>query len=314
MSIPIQRRPSPVRRFDGGCAAAERVEHQIAGVGACRDDALQQRQRFLRRVAHPLGGRIGNTGDVGPYVLQRLSLRLIQVNLQSVHAWRAIGFRPDAPFVPPCFELFEVVTPSARGAGHCSPPVELPGRRVGPGGGEIFQLVAPSVAILVAEAAQLGLSVILVLGVPGRVGRLCVVQQYIRDVAVAIGGVVALGALPRYLVPEVLVPENRVHHDLDVMAGGRVAVEVNRAGRFEQAAHGQEPLHHVGEVGQHARIVSCASAFTHSRQNSATSSAMPASRMRIGIWRIARSRSSSSIQVSQNASICVGRGRPVSSV
>jgi len=41
--------PVPQRRLTGCAAAAEEVQHGVAGVGMHAHDALQNRQRFLRR-------------------------------------------------------------------------------------------------------------------------------------------------------------------------------------------------------------------------------------------------------------------------
>jgi hypothetical protein len=40
-----------LRRIDRGSAAAERVEHHVAGIGRSGDDAFEQRARLLGRVA-----------------------------------------------------------------------------------------------------------------------------------------------------------------------------------------------------------------------------------------------------------------------
>ena len=53
------------------------------------------------------------------------------------------------------------------------------------------------------------------------------------------GEVVALALLsqPHNLVFEVLIPEYGVHQHFEVVAGGRVAVKVEAAGVFQDAAH-----------------------------------------------------------------------------
>ena len=43
--------PEFLRRMDGGAAAAERVEHHVAGVGGGVDDAFEQGEGFLGGVA-----------------------------------------------------------------------------------------------------------------------------------------------------------------------------------------------------------------------------------------------------------------------
>jgi len=44
----------PLRRFDCGGAAAEGVEDDIAGIGRCADDAVEQGDRLLRGLAEAL--------------------------------------------------------------------------------------------------------------------------------------------------------------------------------------------------------------------------------------------------------------------
>ena len=56
MSMPIQRRPSFCAACDGGAAAAERVEHHVAGVAAGGDDALEQGEGLLGGVAEAFVG------------------------------------------------------------------------------------------------------------------------------------------------------------------------------------------------------------------------------------------------------------------
>jgi hypothetical protein len=59
---------------------------------------------------------------------------------------------------------------------------------------------------------------------------------------------------PNQLVAKVLVPENTIHHYLDVMAGGRIAVKIDRAGGPQDAFHMQQPVHHVDQIGQKVRL------------------------------------------------------------
>ena len=48
--------PELLRRVDGGAAAAERVEHHVAGVGGGGDDALEQGEGLLGGVAEAFLG------------------------------------------------------------------------------------------------------------------------------------------------------------------------------------------------------------------------------------------------------------------
>ena len=64
---------------------------------------------------------------------------------------------------------------------------------------------------------------------------------------------VAVGArpLPGNLGTELLWPEHGVHEQLQVMAGGGVAVEIDRAGGLEDAAQLDEARRHHYQVGHH---------------------------------------------------------------
>ena len=55
MSMPIHARPSFCAARDGRPAAAERVEHHVAGIAAGADDALQKSQGLLGGVAEAFG-------------------------------------------------------------------------------------------------------------------------------------------------------------------------------------------------------------------------------------------------------------------
>jgi hypothetical protein len=48
-----------------------------------------------------------------------------------------------------------------------------------------------------------------------------------------------------------LRPEDRVHQNFEVVAGGGIAVEIDGAGLFEDAAEFDEARGHHGEIGHH---------------------------------------------------------------
>ena len=68
-----------LRGGDGGAAAAEGVQHHVAGVAAGLDDALQQGHRLLRGVAQRLIA--GSLLHIVPVIGNATSLRLIKVQL-----------------------------------------------------------------------------------------------------------------------------------------------------------------------------------------------------------------------------------------
>ena len=59
---------------------------------------------------------------------------------------------------------------------------------------------------------------------------------------------------PGDLVAELPRAEDRVHEHLEVVTRGRVAVQVDAAGRLEHTSHLDQPQPHVAEVGQHPRL------------------------------------------------------------
>ena len=55
-------------------------------------------------------------------------------------------------------------------------------------------------------------------------------------------------SLPHNLIPEIGWPENLVEHQLQIMAGGGVAVEVERAGGLEDAVKLYQPDGHHHQI------------------------------------------------------------------
>ena len=71
---------------------------------------------------------------------------------------------------------------------------------------------------------------------------------------------------PHDLVPEVLPPEHRVRHGLEVVARGRVAVQVQAPGRLEHPAHREQPHGHEAQERAHAVGVRGAGALDNREQ------------------------------------------------
>ena len=66
------------------------------------------------------------------------------------------------------------------------------------------------------------------------------------------GPVVAARSPPDDLVSEPFRPEDAIEHGFQVVARGRVAVQVETPGRLQEPVHVFQPFGHVGEVGEHA--------------------------------------------------------------
>ena len=58
-------------------------------------------------------------------------------------------------------------------------------------------------------------------------------------------------SFPNYLGPEIRCSKHSIHQQLQIVAGGGVAVEVDAAGGLEDAVELDHPLGHHGEVGHH---------------------------------------------------------------
>ena len=58
-------------------------------------------------------------------------------------------------------------------------------------------------------------------------------------------------ALPNNFVYKILGPKHRIQQNFQIMARGRVAVQIERARRFQHAMQFDEPHRHHGEIGHH---------------------------------------------------------------
>lgn len=101
---------------------------------------------------------------------------------------------------------------------------------------------------------QIGLVIWLKHGiaVPGKLIRFGIVKDRVVVTWQSPGHIsLGCGALPDDLIPEILKAKDGVQDDLQVMAGGGVAMEVEAAGGFEDAVQLDEAGGHHDEVGEH---------------------------------------------------------------
>ena len=162
----------------------------------------------------------------------------------------------DLTFYPPSLQLLQLVAPSARWAGHGSTPFKLPRIAVWPGCRQVFQLVPSASSINVAETLQLLLTVDLSVSlveyfVPSPFGGFRIEQNRVSDVPVTSGCVMALGSLPRNFVLEIACTIDAVHHQFEVVAGRRVAVQVYRPRVLQNPTHLQQAHCHHAEIRLH---------------------------------------------------------------
>jgi len=90
-----------------------------------------------------------------------------------------------------------------------------------------------------------------ILRIPREIVGSSVEEDRIVDVVPSFRVAARRCAFPDNLVLIVLRTEHRVHDDFEVMGGGGVAVEIDGAGGFEDAAEFEEAEGHHGEVGEH---------------------------------------------------------------
>ena len=58
--------------------------------------------------------------------------------------------------------------------------------------------------------------------------------------------------MPYNFISKVLAPKHSIHQQLQIVPGGRVAVEVDAGGFLEHPLASQQPRRHVGQVGRQA--------------------------------------------------------------
>src|SRR5260370_11610870 len=119
------------------------------------------------------------------------------------------------------------------------------------GTGHVVEHVGAAIGVFEAIfAADVGLLVSSSDRVPheGLPGVLHVVQDRVRHRAPALGVVVDVCALPSDLRAEVLRSKDCIHHHLEIVAGGWVAMQIHRAIWCKHAMHLHEPVAHPFDV------------------------------------------------------------------
>ena len=89
--MPIHCPPELLRRVHRGAAAAERVEHEVAGVRGGGHDALEQCDGLLGGVAEAFWAGTAYCANIGPYNLNRRTKPFIKVILLPQPAIRLGG-------------------------------------------------------------------------------------------------------------------------------------------------------------------------------------------------------------------------------
>ena len=55
---------------------------------------------------------------------------------------------------------------------------------------------------------------------------------------------------PHDFIPEILNAKYGIHNKFQIMAGSRVAMQINAAGRFQHAAHCPQSEYHIYQIGR----------------------------------------------------------------
>ena len=99
------------------------------------------------------------------------------------------------------------------------------------------------------EARLILRAVLKVLLIPRPLIALGVEQEHVNVGSVPSRIVMRIRPLPHNLIAEVLWPKNRVHDQLVVIAGHRVAMQIDRAGGLQDAMQFNQANGHHGQVG-----------------------------------------------------------------
>ena len=94
------------------------------------------------------------------------------------------------------------------------------------------------------------------------------------------GVVVRVGALPHDLVDKVRRTEDRVEHELEVVAGSRVTVQIERPRWLEHPVELDQPDRHLHEVGHHLVLTDPGAQGGHDRADRSRHLAMVDRRIR----------------------------------
>ena len=242
-----------LRRDRRRAAAAEGVEDDVALVGRGADDAFQQRLGLLRRVAEALAlsAQASKHGNVHPEILHRHALALVKVALLVRHA--RLGVHQPSGVLQPLHVLVAVAPVTS----HALPLVV---------GIAFCSATRSGDVCLVEQPARLWLDIAIPV-INGCLGKRQIldVERLVRALDVEEQDIVhspevlrplpriavRVRALPNDLVHVAARSENRIHQELQIVAGRRVAVQVDAAGGLEHAAQLHEARGHHRKVGEH---------------------------------------------------------------
>lgn len=81
-----------------------------------------------------------------------------------------------------------------------------------------------------------------------------IIQDHIVDSSPFLRVVMTACPLPYYFILKIFNSKDAIHNDLQIMAGGGVAMQVDAAGWFEHAAQLNEADGHHGKIGEHVGV------------------------------------------------------------
>ena len=219
-------------RGDAGCrAAAEGIEHQVACVAGGLDNAFEQGERLLGWIADALLGVSTNGPDIGPYILQGNTGHFIEISLvgrnrsgSRLHnAARGNEFGHSLFAVPPisCHAHdFVLRIAFCRPAGSCQIA-----KAISPAGFRLDMAIELIDIVWIIRCMD---------KVPCPTIRLCIEENCIVYAAVLSPTLscVAMRArsLPNDLASERIGAKNCVHDGFQIVARGRVAMEIDASG------------------------------------------------------------------------------------
>jgi hypothetical protein len=231
-------------------AAAEGVKDDIALVGRCGDNALKQSQRLLGRITEALLSLRVEGRNIRPDVRQRRSRHFIEVTLKSRHS--GLGIDQASFIMVPLHSLFS--------------PAQHPGEAipfVGEIGPVLIRVKTVSQSIMtpsfVLDVGIMGLEIFIrVRGIgwmPRHVVAFGIAKQHVvrrRETRERMAFCVC--TLPHDLINEVISPKHPVEQQLEVMARGGVAVQVEATGGLQHPVQLNHADRHHGQVSHHVVV------------------------------------------------------------
>ena len=200
------------RSFDGRAAAAEWIKHNVALIGGCADDPVQERERLLRRIADALfSSRVEPQVGICPNVLKRKAAKLVHWDFQPGPSGSGVN---DLSLSFQFEHVFVGIAPHAPLGRHVAFPLVLTRWTAAIRRGQISLSIELAVLVFfkIVSIVKVGVGLFVNL-VPNRCVTLVVIKNTVVNPAISLRVVVRTGSLSNDFVPPAAVAENGIHNE-----------------------------------------------------------------------------------------------------